>query len=172
MGHKIVRQIVDGKESYLVWSSIVDAPITYGCSLKQLKKFWQEEYGRNGLRELEQRLEVQGTRAFKTVDEVKTVNRAGKGETWLTTEQIVDYYFVRKGKGPQPVGLSDEELEAREAAKRKATDTSKYGSHCLHPDKCNPDKKHGCICDCKGCGEAKCSTLNGKGECFGCLWCQ
>ena len=60
MGHSIVRQIVEGKEMYLVWSSIVDAPITYGCTMKQLKKFWKEEYGRTGLQELEQRMEIRG----------------------------------------------------------------------------------------------------------------
>lgn len=135
MGQSIVKQMVEGKELYLVWSSVVDAPVTYGCTLKQLKKFWKDEYGRNGLRELEQRIEMRGTKAFKTVDEVKTVNRAGKGETHLTTEQIVDYYFVRKGKGAHPVGWDL--------------------AHCLHPEKCNPDKgKDGCICSCEGCKEA------------------
>lgn len=134
MGQKIVMHEVDGKEVYVIWSSIVDAPVTYGCTMKQIKNFWKEEYGRSGLESLEHALQSGAKRIF-TIQEASTVNRAGKGETHLTVAQIVDYYFVRKGKGPQPVGWDP--------------------SHCLHPDRCNPDKgKDGCICSCEGCKEA------------------
>ena len=134
MGWRIVMHEVDGKEVYVVWSSIVDAPITYGCTMKQVKNFWKEEFGRSGLENLENALKS-GVKRIFTVQEAATVNRAGKGETHLTPAQIVDYYFVRKGKGERPTGWDP--------------------NHCLHPDRCNPDKgKEGCICTCEGCKAA------------------
>lgn len=134
MGWRIVMHEVEGKEVFIIWSSIVDAPITYGSTMKQIKNLWKQEFGRSGLENLESALKA-GTKRIFTIQEASTVNRAGLNETHLTPAQIVDYYFVRKGKGKRPEGWDP--------------------SHCLHPDKCNPDKgKHGCICTCEGCKEA------------------
>lgn len=108
MGNSIVKHCISGKDRYLVWSSIVDAPITYGITKKQLLQFWRTEYGRSGVEDLERRLAAGRT---KTVDCMVSCNRAGKDETRLTTEQIVDYFFVRCGTGDHPEGTRPDDEE-------------------------------------------------------------
>lgn len=103
MGWFIVRH----ENLYQVWSTVVDAPITGVCSLAGLKKFWKEELGRRGLEDLERDIaqEAAGNgRVFRTVEEAQVCNRAGKGGTSMTVEQIVDYYFVRRGLNDPPEG--------------------------------------------------------------------
>jgi RNase P/RNase MRP subunit POP5 len=101
----VVHDQPDGTRLYLVWSSIVDAPITFGTTLDQLRDFWQEEYGRVGLEAIDDSL-ARGR--VKTVADVVACNRAGRGETRLTAEQIVEHYFVRRG-GDAPEGARLEE---------------------------------------------------------------
>ena len=174
MGTKIVKHAVRGKDRYVLWSSICDAPTLFGCTLRQLKNYWREEYGRSGLEDLERGLESGHKRIF-TVAEVSSINRAGKDSTHLTDEQIVDYYFVRCGEGEQPVGtdpfVEDEELACslcggglvllgklgsldHYRCRNCGAEMSKprHGLHCLRPDACNPDKgPDGCVCECHGC---------------------
>ena len=45
MGHCIIQL----GEYYLVWSSIVDAPITYGLTEYGLRCWLEQEWGREGL---------------------------------------------------------------------------------------------------------------------------
>jgi len=97
MGHSIIK-LNDGKQDYyLEYSSVVDAPITYGMGLEEFKEYYREEYGRNGSEGLEQRLarvEAKGTSDYsdKGVDDTLVCNRAGKNETRLTKQQIIEMY--------------------------------------------------------------------------------
>lgn len=97
MSRYIVKHDVDGKPRYLVWSTIVDAPITYGVSRGDLNRWWIDEYK-----------SVAGFDSTianaRTVADVIACNRAGAGETELTAEQLVDWYFVRQGHGERPRG--------------------------------------------------------------------
>jgi hypothetical protein len=153
----LVKHVLQGKDLYLVWSTVVDAPISNGCSLEELRSFWKDQPRRYKLGDLADWLKA----GVKTLAEVSILNRAGRDETSLTEEQIIDYYFVRKGKGRQPVGKTWDELFAEERTKQIARfdrekETSEWGSHCLHPDTCNPSKgRHGCICNCDGCRHMK-----------------
>lgn len=103
---------------YLEWSSVVDAPVSWGVTLKKFKEYYKEEYGRSGLEELDQRLErveMKGTssRVHSSVDEQIRYNRAGRGETRLTKEQIIEYfcadYPVGTKPGEIPVGVKDDD---------------------------------------------------------------
>lgn len=94
---------------YLEWSSIVDAPLTYGMNIATLRRYIKEEYGMDGLRSLDARLErvdLKGTSSFvyKSAEEAVSCNRAGDGETRLTMAQIVDFYCERMGNGGRPKG--------------------------------------------------------------------
>lgn len=63
----------DLKDYYLEWSTIVDAPVTYGMYLEGFKAYYQQEYGRSGMRELPERLkrvEEKGTSAYPPFDSV------------------------------------------------------------------------------------------------------
>ena len=89
--------IIKIKDKYFEWSTIVDAPITYGMTLRQLEKYIKAEYGNNGLEDLPQRLErvaEYGTSAapYATLEELVEYNRAGENETRLTIDEIYEKY--------------------------------------------------------------------------------
>ncbi len=106
------RYIVKLQDYYLEWSTVVDAPVTYGMTLEEFKEYYQQEYGADGMRNLLDRLlrvEAKGTSSQldDSVESVVSCNRAGKDETSLTVEQIIDFYCVRQGEGDRPVGTDD-----------------------------------------------------------------
>ena len=91
------RMIVKLDDHYLEWSTVVDAPVTFGMTLEEFTEYYQAEYGRSGMREFEDRMErvqEKGTSAFlyDSADDLIAHNRAGKNETCLSKEQIIDYY--------------------------------------------------------------------------------
>lgn len=97
MGNPIVK--LEG--SYLIWSTIVDAPITFGGTRKQLEARIREEHGRRGVEELVARLErveAKGTssRHDESADDTIFLNRAGPREAPLAREEIVEFYVRRK----------------------------------------------------------------------------
>lgn len=51
------RYILKIKDHYLEWSTVVDAPVTFGMLLPEFKEYYRDEYGRDGYRELKHRLE-------------------------------------------------------------------------------------------------------------------
>jgi hypothetical protein len=98
---RYIIKLTDQDESwYLEWSTIVDAPITYGLSLNEFKDWYLEEYGRKGYEELADRLkrvEKTGTSCLiSNLEDVLSCNRAGPKETELTKEQLIDKYCRRK----------------------------------------------------------------------------
>jgi len=113
VGRFIVKHTVGKHAWFLLWSSVVDAPILQACSLPALRKWWKTEYGRRGLEDLDR--DVAADR-FSTVDDVVVCNRAGKDETKLTREQIVDYYFVQRGIDDPPAGKSWKQVREEEDA--------------------------------------------------------
>lgn len=105
--------IIKLEDKYLIWSSIVDAPITMGWTLEELTDHVREESGRRGLDELPARLarvEQKGTSATQDDHVVDTIwlNRAGAGETCMSIDQIIEYY-VRNGdpQKPRPRGENE-----------------------------------------------------------------
>lgn len=118
---RYIVKLSEGEQSwYMEWSTVVDAPITYGMSLDQFKKFYQEQYGRRGMGELDERLErveAKGTSSHGHTSAEDTIdwNRAGENETCLSVQQIVDFWckhpdwqsqeeFDNYDKGPRPLG--------------------------------------------------------------------
>lgn len=109
MGHTIHRYATPDREFFLIWSSVVDAPITYGMSREELVEHIREQYGRSGLDALPERIaraERAGTssRIHASLDEETDFNRAGMDETRLTRDQIVAMYCLRTGdiRGTDP----------------------------------------------------------------------
>lgn len=94
---------------YLEWSTVVDGPISYGMSLEEFKKYYKEEYGNAGMKILEERMErvnkngCSGRYPDDKLEDFFKFNRAGKNETRLNEEGILDKYcrvlpqtFLRK----------------------------------------------------------------------------
>lgn len=107
---KPIVKLSRGDQSwYMVWSTIVDAPATFGMTRQELTEYVREQQGADGLRDLDQsleRVEKYGSSYFEpqSAEEVLSFNRAGYQETELTLDQIIDIYCVeqrepRKGEG-------------------------------------------------------------------------
>lgn len=101
MGRYIIKLIdpETQKEFYLEWSTIVDAPVTYGMTLEEFKQYYLEEYGRSSMDALEFRLarvNNYGTSSVKgkSLKEMIIGNRAGPNEETLTMEGILDTYCL------------------------------------------------------------------------------
>lgn len=93
------QYIVKLKEHYLIWSSTVDAPISEGMNLHDLKDWIREEYGRQGMEQLPARLarvEAKGTSSKGDDDALDTIwlNRAGPDEKPLTIVGIYRHYCL------------------------------------------------------------------------------
>lgn len=91
------RYIIKLEDYYLEWSTIVDAPVTYGMSLEEFKQHYREEYGNSSMPELEQRLrrvEEGGTSALNgmTIQDVISGNRAGPDGAKLSLEEVITAY--------------------------------------------------------------------------------
>jgi hypothetical protein len=91
---------------YLDWSTVVDAPVTFGVRSPEA---YAEFYTDGPLTELPARMmraRRQGTSAQfrQTFEELVSFNRAGYRETHLTLDQIIQIYCVeqrnpREGEG-------------------------------------------------------------------------
>lgn len=94
----------DGKDYYMEWSTIVDAPVTYGLPKKEFEEYYGQEYGDSGSLKLPKRMarvEKTGTSASSPNDSLENLiscNRAGDEETSLTKEQLIDKYCINRPK--------------------------------------------------------------------------
>ncbi len=91
----------DGEDYYLIWSSVVDAPITEGMTYDELLEYYKFEYGQSGMKRLQERLarvEETGCSDAISREPLKkwvAFNRAGPNESQLTFEEIIDVYIRR-----------------------------------------------------------------------------
>lgn len=92
MGHSIIKI----KDKYLIWSTVVDAPITYGMTLGELKDYIRAKYGEEGLRQLPPRLvrveETDTSSLGFSLSKLISCNRAGEGETHLPLAKLYKEY--------------------------------------------------------------------------------
>jgi len=94
-------QIIKLDKFYLIWSSIVDAPTTYGMTLEELEDFCRREWGEAAkilLPTLLSRTDACGTSILwhRNVDDTILCNRAGPNETSITMQQIYRAYCLRQ----------------------------------------------------------------------------
>lgn len=99
---RYIVELRDGDDRWLLeWSSVVDAPVSFGMTSEEFNAYYQEEYGKEGMRDLDQRLErvwKKGTSAhlYDSAEELVSFNRAGPNETSLSVEDIIEWYCRRK----------------------------------------------------------------------------
>ncbi len=95
----IVKLNTADQDYYLEWSTVVDAPVTYGMSREEFEQYYAQSYGTEGLRDLPGRMarvEAKGTssRIDDSAEDVISCNRAGKNESNLSVSDIIKYYCV------------------------------------------------------------------------------
>lgn len=103
MGRFLIKLNDKKKSYYMEWSTVVDAPTTYGLSLRELKSYIKDEYGNEGLRDLPMRLERikehnHSLYSKETVNELIRGNRAGKNERKISVKQIIEDYCINRPK--------------------------------------------------------------------------
>lgn len=109
MGQFIVK-LKDGEQDVLLmWSTVVDAPTYVFEDEAELEEWIRFRYGKDGVDELPARMarvHAKGTSSLNdgSAEEVVSFNRAGKDETCLTIEQIIDFYWRKKSEGEAPLG--------------------------------------------------------------------
>ena len=93
------RYIIKIDDLYFEWSTIVDAPVTYGMLESELVKYIRDQYGLKGLVGLNDRLmrvKKTGTSAHGlTLDELIEFNRAGDNEKSLSKEDLYKKFANR-----------------------------------------------------------------------------
>ena len=97
----MATSIIKLGEYYMLYSSIVDAPKTFGMDLKTFRDYYQFEYGASGMQMLDSRLErveEKGTSSttYDSVFEQLMLNHAGPGENFLTIDEIRRAYCLRE----------------------------------------------------------------------------
>jgi len=101
---------VDNRAYYMEWSSICDGPNTYGMSLEEFAAYYRDEYGRlefeHRFPNRMKRVEEFGTSERRETSVHGTIgfNRAGKNETVLSFEQILEHFCRHPGEGELPEG--------------------------------------------------------------------
>lgn len=97
MANYIIKIPHNGKDHYLIWCTMMDAPATHGSSLAALKSYYKQKYGERGLLDLSERLkrvEIKGVSSHlhDNFKELIQHNRAGDQEEELTMQQIIEKY--------------------------------------------------------------------------------
>lgn len=96
MGRFLVHH--DGK--FLEWSTVVDAPVTFGMSPSELRAYVRDRYGSEGVETLDDRMAravAHGTSCRApaySFDDIVEGNRAGANETELSRAELVKFYFI------------------------------------------------------------------------------
>ena len=94
MSHILFKLEREGEVRYFEWSTICDAPLTFGMTLEELHDYVRERYGPPGLEELPKRLERverSGTSALPgplSAEDLLKGNRAGAGETTIGIDEF------------------------------------------------------------------------------------
>ncbi len=105
MGSKIIKLVddQDGQEYYMEWSSMADAPLSYGMPLIEFREHYKEHYGTTGLHVFDT---IDLPQIIKKGHNVKNVpagvdyiqvecidtNRAAGGESKLSKEDLIQIF--------------------------------------------------------------------------------
>lgn len=103
MPRHIVRLTKGNRSWLLAWSTIVDAPVTFGMGLREFEDYYRRLYGSDGMRELPARLKRARENGNSTDGGLKctnaelfALNRAGYREARLSEGEIIEWYCVRQ----------------------------------------------------------------------------
>ena len=97
----MVDAIVKINDMYLMWSTIVDAPITYGMTFEQLVKYYAKKYehsDEDSFREKMMKIDEDGTgfQIGTNTNQIGEYNRAGPNESLLSIDEIYKSYCKRE----------------------------------------------------------------------------
>ncbi|MCK9154500.1 MAG: hypothetical protein M0P12_00150 [Paludibacteraceae bacterium] len=94
------RIIVKLKDYYFEYSTIVDAPVTYGMKRDEFEAYYRNEYGKSGMENFSSRMkrvDQKGTSSLyhNCAEETLKTNLAGHNGENLTVEEVYKFYCLR-----------------------------------------------------------------------------
>jgi hypothetical protein len=93
-----------GERWFLPWSTIVDAPVAYGMSEEDYRRWFEGEYGRTALFSLDdhiRRAKESGCSMFgETLESALIGNRAGPDKSEATLSEIVAAFIHATREAP------------------------------------------------------------------------
>lgn len=96
MSHLVIKV----RDYYLIWSSVVDAPVSFGLTYPDLVRWVRREEGLKGLALLDEQMkfiERYGTGSCNIkAESLFSFNRAGPDESSLNEEEIYRAYCLRQ----------------------------------------------------------------------------
>jgi hypothetical protein len=105
------KYIVHHEGWFFEWSTVVDAPVTFGMKLDEFKEYYRDQYGAHGFADLGSRLDralTKGTSSQmgETGEELMGgYNRAGYRETHLTIPEIIKIYCEERREPVEGEGV-------------------------------------------------------------------
>ncbi len=105
MARYIVKLQKGSEARYLEWSTMVDAPVTYGLTLEEFTEYYELHYGIDALASLPSRMarvEAHGTSSLSdTLDDLMVLNRAGEKEAKLgSVDELWKRYVEERPEPP------------------------------------------------------------------------
>ena len=97
MSHLIIRMNVDGAAQYLVWSTVVDAPLSLGVSRDELVDWWLDAHGESSRASLATQLRDadwdggMSARSRRNCARLVRGNRAGMHAVELSLDEIREF---------------------------------------------------------------------------------
>lgn len=101
-----IRLDHEGDKWYLIWSTIVDAPVTYGLTWHELVRYVRRAQGTEGVSELFNHkggLDELGVPhdGYGTLKTILASNRAGPYEKRLTKLELIEQYCIQPDKSEE-----------------------------------------------------------------------
>jgi len=103
MSDYILKLSGNGRDFYLMWSTIVDAPASHGMPLDEFRAFYKKRYELPGITILDEkafeerlkRVEQTGCSAeYETLDGVLSTNHAGDNKAKLSKAKLFKKYCL------------------------------------------------------------------------------
>jgi hypothetical protein len=90
-----------GEERFLIWSSVVDAPIGFACTAEEFAAFVVRDavnQARSDAENMLARARLVGTssRMVECLWDIACANRAGPGERHISEDEVLEFYVRRK----------------------------------------------------------------------------
>lgn len=90
---------------YVEWSTVVDAPVTYGMTRKEMFDYIVSEYNtpKEGVESRMARVDANGTSfyGYENANELISFNKAGPNESCLTLAELIAEYTYKYPTPPQ-----------------------------------------------------------------------
>jgi hypothetical protein len=99
----VSHTIIHEKGWFLVWSTVVDAPVTCAMTREELVEWWRGEHGRQGVADLGPRIEraaAHGTSAWparRSAEDAVAGNRAGPRDRCVSLAAVFDRAVADRG---------------------------------------------------------------------------